>query len=371
MKLFACILGVLIPAISIAVVQQTSIVTRPGVVTTPIKYYFDLSSALSEGVNQSVKVTVSASNAEKTAVRFESVQLFGKDGGVLGSNVASKTDALSATPYAFVFQNFGVSSADLVRVAGVQLTFLDLGGENPTGKVTVQGVIVSVDRSVGRACIIADPSLVPLVPPPTIVAIQTYRPLEPRGGGATSGVATSQGPYGSSDLSTPLLSGAWLAPEEAGASDNVYANYGPGTGVTQPLRARLFGFSVPITATINGIVFQVEMKSSVSNSIRDDAARIVKAGSQVGTNYARASSVKWPTSDTVITYGGSSDLWGTTWTGSEINQTTFGFDISAVLEITTMAEIDYISATVYYTPVGSSIYDSFMDLLRTLFRRAK
>ena len=93
--------GIALPIFALAAFQQSSIITRPGIITSPVKYYFDLSGALSEGINHSLKVTVAASNSEKTAVRFNSVQLFNRDGTVVGFNVASKTDALSSTPYSF------------------------------------------------------------------------------------------------------------------------------------------------------------------------------------------------------------------------------------------------------------------------------
>ncbi len=382
MKLFFCALGVVIPLLTLAAAAPATIITRPGVATPPIKYYFDLSSALSEGVNQGVRVIVSASNAEKTAVRFDSVQLFDQSGATVGTNVASKTDALTVNPYGFTFSNFGVAPADLANVAGVQITFMDLGGENSTGKVTIQSVAVSVTRDSGEACVIADPITIvlPPPPPPTIVSIQRARPLvQPgtHGTGGSGGSPTSQGPYGSSDLSTSGVGGgAWSSPTSAGVSDNAYAfHQSSGSGVTQELQARGFGFTVPASATINGVVFQVEMKASVLNpfslSVHDNTARIVKAGSQVGTDYARASGVLWPESDTVITYGGSSDLWGTTWTGNEISAATFGFDIGAFVATNNTAHIDYISATVYYTPAGASVYDSFIDLLRVIFRFKK
>ncbi len=212
MKIFLCGLGILIPLVALATVDFPVIVTRPGVVTAPIKYYFNLSSALAEGINQNVKVTVSASNAEKTAVRFDSVQLFDQSGATVGRNVASKTDALTSTPYGFVFQNFGVPASELASVAGVQITFMDLGGENSTGKVTVQSVAVSINRESGDQCIIADPFIEKVLPPPipTIVSIQAVRPLVQPG---THGTGGSEGSGGSQqDTYSTAGNTTWTAP---------------------------------------------------------------------------------------------------------------------------------------------------------------
>ncbi len=255
MKLFFCGLAILFPILVTA--QPASIITRVGVATTPIKYYFSLSSALSSGVNHSVKITVSASNAEKTAIHFNSVQLFDTSGAPIGANVASKTDALTGTPYGFVFQNFRVAPLDLVNVAGVEITFLDVGGENSTGKVTIHGVAVSVIRDSGEACVIADPITIVVPPPPipTIKSIQAARPLVQPGTHGTGG-GGSCGP--TTDTYSTAGSFTWTAPTgvitvqaqvwgaggggasasgEIGAGGGAYSiknniNVSPGTGYT-------------------------------------------------------------------------------------------------------------------------------------------
>ncbi len=259
MKLFFCALGVLIPLFTLAAVQQATIITRPGVVTAPIKYYFDLSSALSEGVNQGVKVTVSASNSEKTAVRFDSVKLFDQSGATVGNNVASKTDALTANPYGFTFDNFGVAPADLAKVAGVQITFMDLGGENPTGKVTIQSVAVSVIRDTGEACVIIDPIIITTPPPPipTIVSIQTARPLVQPGTHGTGGSGGSCGAQ--QDTFSTAGSTTWTAPTGVtSVRVQVWGAGGSGSSASGDLGAGGGAYSERVSVTVvPGTVYSI------------------------------------------------------------------------------------------------------------------
>lgn len=366
--LFFC-LSLLFPLLSFAVVQQASIVTRPGIATPPIKYYFDPSSALGNGVNHALRITVSASNSEKTAVRFNSVQLFDQAGAPVGMNVASQTDALSQTPYSFTFQNFGISPEDLKKVAGVQLTFLDLGGENPTGNVKIAGISVSTTRDTGDACIIADPFILktPEKPPITVASIQESRPRVLVGGmTGSSGSAASAGPNsagtGADDDSTGSF--AWGGPHtNIMTSNNIYDSaFFPSAGLTvHYLKATNFSFSIPSGATIDGIVVEVEKAKSGSGTITDARARIVKGGTIGSTDKSNASA--WPTSDTYTTYGSPSDVWGDSWASGDINASNFGFAISAVSSgSSATASVDHIRITINYTTAGASIYDAFADL---------
>jgi hypothetical protein len=79
-------------------------------------------------------------------------------------------------------------------------------------------------------------------------------------------------------------------------------------------------------------------------------------GLEVGNNKAvtPANSLPnaWPDTDTYQMYGGSSDLWGTTWTPADINSPDFGFSFQADAE-NSIASIDHVRTTVYYSvPLG-------------------
>ena len=145
----------------------------------------------------------------------------------------------------------------------------------------------------------------------------------------------------------------WGNPGNAIASDDSYATCAVGfsTGASHYLKATNFGFAIPADAQIDGIKVEAEIKCDVSGT--DNSIKLVKAGSYVGDNKARGSSVYWPTSDTYVTWGGETDLWGTTWSVDEINNSGFGVGISGTFDPDgywlVTASIDHIRITVYYS----------------------
>jgi hypothetical protein len=150
----------------------------------------------------------------------------------------------------------------------------------------------------------------------------------------------------------------WTSLDNDKTSNNQYAttaNMNSGD-VTVYLKATNFGFSIPAGVIIDGISVNVERKASDANFF-DNAIRIVKNGT-VGT--VNKSSVNaWPTSDGTVTYGGSSDLWGQTWTVADINNANFGFAISAKKvggNNNKKPSIDWINITVtYHTPTPPTV----------------
>jgi len=89
------------------------------------------------------------------------------------------------------------------------------------------------------------------------------------------------------------------------------------------IKATNFGFSIPTGATINGITVTIKRLAG-DGSARDIFAQIVKNGSITGTNKANPNDWSVTTYET-ITYGSSSDLWGESWSASDINSSNFGF----------------------------------------------
>ncbi len=379
MKFVRIVFFLLLTAPILVTAQPASIITRVGVATTPIKYYFSLSSALSSGVNHSVKITVSASNAEKTAIHFNSVQLFDTSGAPIGANVASKTDALTGTPYGFVFQNFRVAPLDLVNVAGVEITFLDVGGENSTGKVTIHGVAVSVIRDSGEECVIADPITIVVPPPPipTIKSIQAARPLIQPGthgtGGSSGGESSSIGPVYPTVVITSGSGAAWSGTTNIMAADGSRAISTPSFPQdTLNLDASNFSSlaSIPSTATINGIVVEIDTYSAPGTTAHDGAVYLIKSGSVISADRKRSPASTWPSSGETVTYGTPTDIasWGAI-APSDLDST-FGVRMKAtVTSIGGTIGSDFFRVTVYYTPLGGSVYDSFMDLIYMISRK--
>lgn len=143
----------------------------------------------------------------------------------------------------------------------------------------------------------------------------------------------------------------WGFPTRVEVSDNMYAVAAPGGAPTQYLEATDFGFSIPVGAVVNGITVAVERTSS-AGTIFDHSVKIVQTGTVSGTEHAAGGF--WPTVDTIVTYGGSSDLWGLAWTPADINDSGFGVAISADDNVDTAA-IDHITITVTYSLCGDNI----------------
>src|SRR5665647_558048 len=144
----------------------------------------------------------------------------------------------------------------------------------------------------------------------------------------SSAMAFADGPNnpGSGSNDTRIGTQTWLNPgniTSPGApyasvvlyNKHIYSNY---------LRATQYGFAIPTNASIEGIEVNINRKSDSHNpNVLDNVISLVKAGAIVGDNKALTAN-NWPTVLTVATYGGPSDLWGTTWTPAEVNAIDFG-----------------------------------------------
>jgi hypothetical protein len=135
------------------------------------------------------------------------------------------------------------------------------------------------------------------------------------------------------------------------ASANVPAN-----GVSAYLNATNFGFSIPANATITGIRVYLEKSASADSGVDDDEVRMLKAGSAVGSD--KGSTSDWEDYDELWSYGGSSDLWGTSWTPAEVNASNFGVRLRADSDTSSSrtAYVDHVEIRVYYSlPPETSI----------------
>jgi len=140
----------------------------------------------------------------------------------------------------------------------------------------------------------------------------------------------------------------WGNPNYAVASDNSYATNSLSSGQTAYyLKATKAGFAISSAATINGIYAEFERGSSSSSGLTDSSVKIVKAGSISGTDHSAGAT--WAVPDTYVGFGGSTDLWGLTWTPADINADTFGVAIACYASNTRTAYVDHIRITVYYT----------------------
>jgi len=181
-------------------------------------------------------------------------------------------------------------------------------------------------------------------------------------------VITAGPSYGNSVADDSLIgTRSWSGVTNIAATDSVYASFtspGPGPETSHYLRDTSFGFSIPSGTTINGIEVNV-VRTTTSTSVKDDTVRLVKNGTITGSNYASASVTGytacvspvtgancWTTSAATATYGGPTDLWGSSWEYSDINNLLSGLVFSASRTYGTgsrTVSVDSISMKVYYS----------------------
>jgi hypothetical protein len=152
-------------------------------------------------------------------------------------------------------------------------------------------------------------------------------------------------------------SSVWSNPTNVTASDDARATTTIlASGTSGTLTTSSHGFTIP-AATIDGIEISIERSSTTNNVINDSSIRLAKAGSAVGDN--KATATKWPlNTDSSATYGGAADLWGTTWSVAEVNDSGFGVVIIAANSdagASRVARVDHVTITVTYTEGGSTV----------------
>lgn len=114
------------------------------------------------------------------------------------------------------------------------------------------------------------------------------------------------------------------------------------------LKATNFGFAIPAGSTINGIRAEVEFKSN-ANFFSTDEVHIVKNGGALGTVNKGIFNNNFPLTDTSTFYGSDSDLWGETWTATDINSADFGLAFSVTINAE-IVSVDHMAIVVSYIP---------------------
>ncbi|HKZ34039.1 MAG TPA: hypothetical protein VJ142_02275 [Candidatus Nanoarchaeia archaeon] len=161
---------------------------------------------------------------------------------------------------------------------------------------------------------------------------------------------------------------AWNNSNNAQNSDDVYAAAKTRNQVngqtSNYLKATGFGFSIPSTATIKGIVVEYEADRDPNSVKRAKfrGIRIVRGGGISGTDHGDNSwVVKAP--DVYRAFGGATDLWNVTLTPADVNAAGFGFVLSVFVKSSDGSSqgvrLDHVRVTVYYTePVGTLLQNS-------------
>ncbi len=152
---------------------------------------------------------------------------------------------------------------------------------------------------------------------------------------------------------TDIGTEAWQNPGNITTPDSPYATVTlyHGHRFSNYLEGTQYGFIIPADAAILGIEVKINRMFSGHPNAYDNMVSMVKGGAIVGDNKA-ITTAAWPTILTVATYGGASDLWGTTWSSADINSPDFGVALAANRDNngnpTTDASVDTMQITIYY-----------------------
>lgn len=118
------------------------------------------------------------------------------------------------------------------------------------------------------------------------------------------------------------------------------------------LKASGYGFSIPENAVITGVSVEAELSSS-SGLVTIGEVKLSKGGAITGTSQATMSSNFTGT----YTWGGTTNLWGTTLTPAEVNDAGFGVGIYAQYDPSIDPEsayVDYIAINVHYAVASTT-----------------
>ncbi|MEK6751283.1 MAG: MBG domain-containing protein [Chloroflexota bacterium] len=144
---------------------------------------------------------------------------------------------------------------------------------------------------------------------------------------------------------------AWTNPGNIVSNNNSYAMANLTVGTTSHyLQATNYGFNIPSGSTISGIETKIGRLGTdgLGSDVRDNIVSLIKGGVVTGENKA-AVTTDWPSAETAATYGGITDLWGTTWTAEDINSSNFGLALAVRSSVGTReAHVDYMQITVTY-----------------------
>jgi hypothetical protein len=146
-----------------------------------------------------------------------------------------------------------------------------------------------------------------------------------------------------------FASRVWSSPSLAIGSDDAWAQTSndPQYG-TDYLVLSNFGATLPVGASITG--FSVSIEAHGSGTSQQLAVYVSKttSGNAPSTGASSLTTPNLASSDTIYTLGGSSTLWGQTWSRSDVQASTFSVWILPNFILNETYYIDDLSVTVYY-----------------------
>jgi len=139
--------------------------------------------------------------------------------------------------------------------------------------------------------------------------------------GSTDTTALKNAGSGVNDSGTGTTN--WGTPN--GIATGSVATIGDGStiGDSHYLKAQNYGFAIPSTAEIRGILVAIDRtRFTTSGSIIDNRVKLFLSGA-VGTE-DKGGTANWPNVETVRNYGGSGDTWSQSITPAQVNAANFG-----------------------------------------------
>jgi len=145
----------------------------------------------------------------------------------------------------------------------------------------------------------------------------------------------------------------WINPTDSFTQNNVYTYVTNSkfdtTDVTERLDNTNFGFNIPTGSTIDGIEVSMDRYMSTGGA-NDYFLKLFKAGILMGDNKSVGAAWAASDTDTYVTFGSPTELWGTTWTEADIENISFGVALCAQATADrTDVHVDHITITVYYS----------------------
>src|SRR5215472_4746825 len=129
------------------------------------------------------------------------------------------------------------------------------------------------------------------------------------------------------------------------------SNFNPGTSPLLAFQATGFGFTIPSTATILGVVVELGIVAQGPTTGTVAQVALIQGGAVIGT--PKTPATPYTTTPTVHNYGSAGDTWGVALTPAIVNDPTFGFASSSATDIERVFMDQPYTMQVYYTLSGS------------------
>lgn len=368
---------------------QTTTMDYTGTTLSPTSYSIDWATLADQG---STAFSFAAGGGTLTGIIIPAGTTSGTYTGtmtVTNANGCIATKAITLTVNPVLTAAVSISASSGTVCAGANVTFTATGtnpGTAPVYQWKLNGVNVGTNSTTyTNSALLLNNDVVTCEMTSNATPCLTGSPVTSNAitvassGPATTGVIICAGGSGSLSSSTTCANGSAVSTgtQEARTGGQISRSSGvtwsdpvniEATGTpfttlfitntntnTNYLTGTNYNFNtIPNNATIIGITASIRRRADGDN-IRDNSIRLIKSGVIVGDD--KSAGAQWSTNNSfnIVSFGGSSDLWGTTWTVAQVKDAGFGFAVSA--RSTTNGDrnlgVDYIQISVTYTVPGS------------------